>query len=329
MVGPKIRGNQTKSTLIEQPLRADCCDGMMNTTTVASSISKAILNLPEASILHGRVLGRHRHAFNIELAAGRDSYTATAQIITLADDVIGNGPLNIVVNDLLAVRASDMQYNEIWFSERHLRFGGCEISLTDAVIWDPSPDWQRLCATCELSTKRLDWMLEVGRRYAPAGSLLDYLSPVSLLPGPGTFEIEFMNTFSDILRNMETGDQTSLQDGAATLAGLGNGLTPAGDDFLFGIMLFIWLRCESAATICQPLADSAEHRTTRLSACLLNQAALGNCSCGWHRLLESIATNVDVVIERNIAALLSYGHTSGADALAGFIWASRHEHSIV
>ena len=301
----------------------------MNTTTRALSVSKAILDMPKASILHAKVLSRHRHAYNIELAEGRDSSTATAQIITLTDDAIGNGPLNIVLNNMLAVRASGMQDNETSFSKGHLRFGEIEISLIDAAVWDPHPDWQRLRTTCVLSTKRLDRMLKAGRRHAPPGSLLDLLQPVSLRPKPGTFGESLFSVFSNILQSMETGGRTSLRDGVASLAGLGNGLTPAGDDFLLGIMLFAWLRCDLATTICQPLVYSAEQRTTRLSACLLNQAALGNCSTGWHSLFESIAANDDVVFEQNIATLLSYGHTSGSDALAGFIWAGRHEHLIV
>lgn len=311
--------------LTEQSLRAQSFDGVMKATARASSISKAILDMPKASVLHARVLSRHQHACNVELAEKRGPCSDRTQVITLVDDAIGNGPLNIVVNDLLAVRASDLQYNEISFSKTHLRFGGIDVSLIDAAAWDPRPDWQRLRDTCMLPAKHLERLLKAGRRHAPPGSLLELLQPVSLRPRAGAIDQSLFSAFSRILRGMQTGGRASLRDGAASLAGLGNGLTPAGDDFLLGIMLFVWLSTDSATTICQPLVYAAKQRTTRLSACLLMQAALGNCSSGWHSLFESMAAD-DAVFEQSVATLLSYGHTSGGDALAGFIWAGHNEH---
>lgn len=292
-------------------------------------MSKAILDMPRRTVQHAKVLSRHQHVCNIAVVADRHANTAPAQIIALTDGEIGIGPLNIVVDTMFSVRSFGERDDIVRITDDHIQIGENDISLLDAVVWDPRPDWQRLRAACELSAQRLDWMLDVGRRKAPPGSLLDLQSSISLRPGPDSFAKDLFDVFSTILRNMETEGPRSLQDGAASLTGLGNGLTPAGDDFLLGIMLFTWLRCDSATTICQPLARAAEQRTTRLSACLLSQAAVGNCSTHWHSFFASIAANDAVVIEQNIGTLLSYGHTSGADALAGFIWAGCHEHIIV
>jgi hypothetical protein len=283
----------------------------MIATTMASSVSQFVLNLPEISVVQGRLLSKHQHACNIELT--------TNQVIALVDESIGNGPLNIVLNDVSIVHALDKEDHEISISESHLRFGAFDISLVNAEVWDPRPDWQQLRHSYRLPVGGLEKMLMLARQHAPPGTMLDLLQPVAKQPRTRKFEQSLFAELSSILQDMQT-EKISPQGGAAALAGLGNGLTPAGDDFLLGIMLFAWLRSDSAIEICQPLAAAAEQRTTRLSACLLKQAAIGNCSEAWHSLFESF--------EQNVAALMSCGHTSGGDSLAGFIWAGQHEHLI-
>ena len=58
------------------------------------------------------------------------------------------------------------------------------------------------------------------------------------------------------------------------LAGLGDGLTPAGDDWLVGMMLWAWLAHAAPRRFCQVLSDAAVPRTTTLSAAFLQAAAL-------------------------------------------------------
>ena len=61
------------------------------------------------------------------------------------------------------------------------------------------------------------------------------------------------------------GDATRLQAGAAQLAGLGGGLTPAGDDFLTGAMLWGWLAHPDPGFLCRLLVEAAAHCTTILA----------------------------------------------------------------
>ena len=293
----------------------------MTSTLSVSSVSKAVISLLNTSVLCGKVLGRHAHAYNIELA--------TSHVITLVDDTVGNGPLNIVVNDLSPIRASGLRFEEVFLDKTHLQIGSIDISLIEAVLWDPRPDWRRLRKACEMSPIHLDQALKFSRRHAAPGSMLDLLSPVPSGPSHNAFEQSLFDEFSKIIHGMQTGKQNSLRSGAAALSGLGSGLTPAGDDFLLGIMLFAWLRRDSATRICRRLADAAGQQTTGLSASLLNQAALGHCSNDWHNLFESMSADDDALIDQSIAALVSCGHTSGSDALAGFIWAGHHEYLIV
>jgi hypothetical protein len=109
---------------------------------------------------------------------------------------------------------------------------------------------------------------------------------------------------------------------AAQLAGLGSGLTPAGDDFLMGVMLRAWLTHPEPEPFCQQIVEIAVPRTTTLSAALLRAASRGECSAAWHTLLTALESGAQPQLEKAVQAILSHGHTSGADILAGFLWLS-------
>jgi hypothetical protein len=117
-----------------------------------------------------------------------------------------------------------------------------------------------------------------------------------------------------------TGDQKRLQAAGIGLAGLGNGLTPAGDDFLTGIMLWAWLAHPDPASFCRSLLHVTVPRTTILSAAFLRAAACGECSDSWHVLLAALSEGTDAEITVAGRKILAYGATSGADTLAGFLY---------
>lgn len=101
---------------------------------------------------------------------------------------------------------------------------------------------------------------------------------------------------------------------ARSLVGRGDGLTPVGDDVLSG-----WLvTARSTGRPCDRLRGAVRvelHRTTRLSATLLADAAAGECIPEFRALLLALASGGDVVPA--VARLLAVGHTSGAGMLLG------------
>ena len=98
-------------------------------------------------------------------------------------------------------------------------------------------------------------------------------------------------------------------------------MTPAGDDFIVGVLLAVWAGRfgPQAETLCEPLAEIAAARTTLLSAAYLRAAARGECMQPWHALFHALCASSTDHLPRATRDLLSIGHTSGADALAGFL----------
>jgi hypothetical protein len=162
-------------------------------------------------------------------------------------------------------------------------------------------------------------MLALARSQAPADSLLDLLvgSPPS---GPTSVSLAAARRASRLLHRGLAGDEVALQAGAAQLAGLGSGLTPAGDDFLAGLMLWAWLAHPTPDAFCQQLLSVAAPRTTTLSAAFLRAAGRGECSAPWHHLLAALVTGQEASLAAALSQALAHGQTSGADTLAGFLW---------
>jgi hypothetical protein len=124
-------------------------------------------------------------------------------------------------------------------------------------------------------------------------------------------------------------DAESMERSAAALAGLGEGLTPAGDDFLVGALHALWLcRGEEAAALAGRVARAAAPRTTDLSAAWLAAAARGLASPAWSSLFAALgsapavevteATEAVDTVGAALERVLATGHSSGACALAGF-----------
>jgi len=122
---------------------------------------------------------------------------------------------------------------------------------------------------------------------------------------------------------LQDNDQPRLAEAAAALAGLGPGLTPAGDDFLAGVMWGLRFAGERDVDArCAAIVDAAAPRTTPLSAALLRAAGAGLADARWHALLDALDRGQDA--SAALRAVLAQGATSGADAWAGFQFVATH-----
>jgi len=108
---------------------------------------------------------------------------------------------------------------------------------------------------------------------------------------------------------------------AKQLAGLGQGLTPAGDDFILGAILAAWIlhSRKVAKHLAEEITNVAAPLTTSLSAAWLRSAGRGEAGIRWHEFFESLISGDPASIQKAMDKILADGETSGVDALAGFI----------
>jgi hypothetical protein len=259
--------------------------------------------------------------------------TPGGQVAALVLPNVGNGPLNIVVEGGPDAGPASVQPGAFRSVEpgmaahlqaTSLRIGDLEVVLERTEVWEPRPAWKQLRARREAILARLPLLRRLALDHAPADSLLALLAPgrrVDSTLSAAEATLTTANRAAGTLRSCwRRGDAAGVQRGAAQLAGLGVGLTPAGDDFLAGALLWAWLAHPAPGPFCHLVLGSAAPHTTILSAALLRAAAGGQCSAAWHRLLAALAWQDEAHLARAVQAVRSYGQTSGSDALAGFLW---------
>jgi hypothetical protein len=116
------------------------------------------------------------------------------------------------------------------------------------------------------------------------------------------------------LRTALAADQ-GLPAGIDALVGLGQGLTPAGDDVIAGLLTA--LHAIGRGSFARRIGEQAlQNETTTLSADLLRLAGDGHACLEMLGLLAALH-RPDAPVAAAIDRLLSIGHTSGADLATG------------
>jgi hypothetical protein len=118
----------------------------------------------------------------------------------------------------------------------------------------------------------------------------------------------------------------SVSTAISRLIGLGQGMTPTGDDLLVGYSAGLWCaighdprRKEFVSNLGRTLTDLSV-KTSDVSRSFLYHAALGHVSSRLAGLAEAICKGIDSseLLETANAAM-SVGHTSGMDAVTGLL----------
>jgi hypothetical protein len=211
-----------------------------------------------------------------------------------------------------------------------IEVGPLEVRLTDLETWQPSPGWDRLrTALTYEHLERLDQLLQ---RHAPAGSLAPLADRAARALWSESASHEdlgpaLLHTITGLAWQLLSGlirsDRGQIQGAASKLAGLGGGVTPAGDDFMLGAIHALWAAGEMdlVPDLGSAVVEAAAPRTNAISLAWLRAAARGEAGNEWHALFEAILAGRP--IDEVARVLIRRGHTSGADALAGFVAARR------
>lgn len=242
----------------------------------------------------GRVMGRYQRACNLIDDQGR--------VIALTLPSVGNGPFFIVLAAPEGLFETLDPHQPVRIDADLLLLGDRCVSLRPARTWDPK-------------------LPQSGRGRSLPSFLAALLRPYSDWP-PAPAETALARATARLLAEGAQALSTALRRGhgqaeaAARLAGLGAGLTPAGDDYLLGVMAALWLQGEREALTV--LAQAAAPRTTALSAAFLTAAAQGQFAEPWHALAHALQAEDEPATRTALERIAATGASSGRDALAGF-----------
>jgi hypothetical protein len=197
---------------------------------------------------------------------------------------------------------------------------GPRISLTGARVWS---------ATVAPITADLAQL--TGRAHALAAVIRQAGVPGGALPGPAPdpFAAAVAQRVSAGLAGIVTAELADRADdverAAASLLGLGPGLTPAGDDALTGMALVLAQPGSLATTVLPAIRRALVRRgqrTTDLSRATLWAAVAGR---GRQRVLDLVHTLVSLddadplLLRERAERVIAMGHTSGTDTASGVL----------
>ena len=282
------------------------------TRLTAQSLTPAVRAWLQAS-RHARILHIFERVVNL---------IAEDDVISLVAPDVGNGPFNVVLPVFDFARQMTPS-DPLRITPDALYMGDLVIDVSSAALWNPYPDWQTIRAQQARLRAHMPVVRAVLQEHAPADSLAHL---VVALPAPlSALETHVVNTAQQHWRNLVEGalnlDRAACVSGAAQLAGLGSGLTPAGDDWLLGCALAAhagFPSPEAAALILDAVRRAASD-THPLSACWLRAAADGACGQDWHTFFESCLQADARSVYQAAVQIVRQGHSSGADALAGYV----------
>jgi hypothetical protein len=201
-----------------------------------------------------------------------------------------------------------------------LTIGDLQIEFESAGMWNPTPNWVEVRRLFAGDIELLEALAMMALEVAPRGSLLELFLPAEARTMNSLMVKRALVGALELVSGLRMGSVEKSVAGANKLAGLGGGLTPAGDDFIVGVLLAGWagLYGEGRERLGAAIVEAAAPATTLLSAAYLKSAARGECTAHWHELFDSLLRPDAEAARGAIRSLMSVGHTSGADAFAGF-----------
>lgn len=208
-----------------------------------------------------------------------------------------------------------------------IELGPLEILVDAPARWNSRPDWACIRSGIARSRERLDKVDIILRKRADPESLAAISSGWAGPQDPAArrWWEAAVDPVKALLRGLMSLDQALVQQAAGRLAGLGPGLTPAGDDFMIGSMHAIWsfMKPGEARTLCGCISAAATPLTNVFSAAHLRAAARGEAAAQWQTLLAVLSEHGSDGLVPALDELLAQGHTSGQDALSGFLLAAQ------
>lgn len=264
-------------------------------------------------------------AINIATGAG---------IISLVPISVGRGPINVTVEGDMRLLSGSVATNDpVTIDHEAIYIGnGIPLSLAGSKVYDPSHKFPRPTLDLEPIRRNLGLAREtafVRGKFTGMGSLLHSFRGESFIAsgaGLNRYSISALRPLRALISGIRERNPKVVRNAAKSIAGLGPGLTPSGDDLLSGLVVVLALSAEnglptgfSYSRAARLIAKSTEGLSSNLGQEYIEQASLGRANEKVTRLVSDLLTGTSPEIEASSSDLIAMGHSSGTDILVGVI----------
>ena len=292
------------------------------------NIGRKIRQLTSKDALSGRVLASLSHSIylstskNIVLWIGDDTVPMHQRCIQLSETDFRSIP--VTEKKPFSLNSICLQLD---------KYVSIDISMSRTWI-PPSLNPHSLIPFSELEA-RINIAYKILSSHSPQKGLGQLLPFLDKNQHQGLLDIKsksdpFLKTappvIKDLLGAIIQNNKRCFLSSVKELIGLGQGLTPSGDDFLGGLC-FVWFRLNELFPKKIPLIkletefiEIIQQRTNLISATILNDLIQGEGVKPLHDLFnELLSSNADFRIQPYIEEMIKIGSSTGWDLLTGFI----------
>lgn len=241
------------------------------------------------------------------------NYSFNDSLLSIVSKKIENGPVNIVVDDIV-----QFLEDEIVIKSRRLLCNALVYNLEGHLEYN-SEIGRNVIADLKIETV-IDMLLPLLVESAPVLSLAFVFDESRKKHFKSSFERYFINRFSAGIDELRAGKAVEC---AEMIKGLGFGLTPSGDDFIAGMLYALYLLQEitgkeDLVSLRENICTAAES-VNMISLNAMKMAANGRFGANFKSMVSALAQNDERKICEAVHNILNTGATSGADMLTGFL----------
>lgn len=248
----------------------------------------------------------------------RGVFLITGERILFVTDADYRSPYNIQVY-IMPGQFNPFTPGDDWvYSQGMLTFqNNIRIDTSEATLWQPEKA-PTIETTFPDQSSRMGALLQRMLALDPDKGWLYLAKPADVKPGSEASIIRDMtDRFLACVRKSDL--EGALQAGRSIL-GRGGGLTPSGDDWLSGFLLY-FARADQASAFIRALGQSlttmAFGSTTKISANRIEAACLGWSESLFLEVIDSLLVSDGVISNLTIEHLINFGHSSGVDTCVG------------
>jgi hypothetical protein len=233
-------------------------------------------------------------------------------LLTLAAATLADGPTTLLLGREAAadLRGAFRRGDAVRCREGRAHSRGAAVDLRSAQTWRV-PDPRPVLALADMTSRIALARTRLAQARRTHSSVLDRSGGAAI---------------ARLTRACRDLDVANAVDHAACFVGWGEGLTPAGDDYLVGLCAALGALSTRDAgrrvfvDRMREFLAAQRSRTTPIAAHCLDLAALGHFNADILRAIDAIHSEPDAdAAERALDEIMAVGATSGADALTGIL----------
>lgn len=233
-----------------------------------------------------------------------------------------DSPFNLILAQPDSIPPQIAAGDPVFFSQEDLLFPsrGISINLSDASVWTP-PNAEPVSSPLDAQKKRAKEITQgLLNQHIQKGFLFLFQAEES--DNPEQTKIRF-STHQFVHAYIDR-DRESILQASSSLFGLGGGLTPSGDDWITGFVLFHTRLLTTSGNndpflqkIGPDLVNAAYRQTTWVSANRLEAALQGWSEDLFINVISYITDVISTDPTKIAQQLMRFGHSSGVDTFLG------------